>query len=411
MATLDFSSLSPQDLQEKLDGPALRPPDGVTPNFSHPKNGNTVALAGVLVPLILTTMFLLMRVYVVFFKMKQSRLGDYFMLVAYVFYMVVCIGSLVRLFQAGLFVHQWDIRGGDIKHYLQIVLVGIEFWMGGILLVKASILVEWLRLFAPARGRTAFSTCCKVLLAVNILTYSSIIITVNLSCRPFGKFFDKTLKGSCIDLRKIHLAAVVVDLMLDIGILLLPQRIIWGLQMTKSKKIGVSMVFTIGVLSTIASAFLLDSIVKWNKSDDMTYHYSAVVLWAIAEMTGGILVFCAPMLPKVFRELGLPRCLSGCVATASSIMSRVKWSRPAPDGRQPRSKMTSKSRDYEEIDESGSVRLQALGSPRPTDRQYGIAVTTDIVVTETYVPGHQPTVRGPDRGSVWDGGARRMNRM
>lgn len=38
------------------------------------------------------------------------------------------------------------------------------------------------------------------------------------------------------------------------------------------------------------------------------------------------------------------------------------------------------SREYREIDESTSIHLHAYGSPRPTDRQYGIFVTTDITV-------------------------------
>ncbi|KAI1347994.1 hypothetical protein F5Y01DRAFT_307120 [Xylaria sp. FL0043] len=404
MSNLDFSSLSPHELQERLNNSALQPPHGVVPNFDHPDNENSVALAGLVVSLILASIFLLIRVYVVFFKMKHSRLGDcehlHMHLIAYVFLLVVCSGSLLRLSQAGLFVHQWDIRGRDISHYLQIVLIGVEFWFPGILLVKASILVEWLRLFAPAPGRTAFSTSCKLLLVANVLFYAAIIVTLNLSCRPFQKFWDKSLKGSCIDLRKIHLGAVIVDLLLDIAILILPQRIIWGLQMTKTKRFGVSTVFTIGVLATIASAFLFHAIFKWNQSDDMTYHYSAVVLWAVAEMTCGILVFCIPVVPKLAQVLSIPKCLSSFIASASAVVGGIKWPAQFDDERQSRSRI-SKTREYAEISESGSLRLRELGSPRPTDRQYGIAVTTDIVITESFdTPGQHTRVIGSQ--CLWD---------
>lgn len=394
MSTLDFSSLSPQELEKALNDPALPPPAGVTPNFAHPENGNTGALAALLVSLILASTFLFIRVYVVFFKVRQSRLGDYLMLAAYLFFLVVVSGSLLRLSKIGLFIHQWDIHGRDVKQYLQQVLIGVEFWFGGILLVKASILVEWLRLFAPAQGRTYFSTSCKILLAANILFYSAIIIGLNLSCRPFPKIWDKTLDGTCIDLRKIHLGAAVVDLLLDIAILVLPQRIIWKLRISKSKKVGVSMVFTIGILATVSAAFLFDAILKWNQSDDMTYHYSAVVLWAVAEMTGGILVFCAPVVPKLVQELHVPRWLSGLLSSTSSAASLARWPRRTRDdyinnGRQTRSRI-SKSYDYAEIDDPGSmIRLRGYGSPRPTDRQYGIAVTTDIVITESFNAARQ----------------------
>ncbi|KAI3322569.1 hypothetical protein HD806DRAFT_536407 [Xylariaceae sp. AK1471] len=382
MSDLDFSSLSPQLLQEALNASALKPPDGVTPNFKHPENQDTVALAGLLVCIILATTFLFIRVYVMFFKTKQSHIGDYLMLLAYAFYLVVCSGSLLRLSEVGLFIHQWDIRGRDIKHYLQTILIGAEFWLGGILLVKASILIEWLRIFAPSRERTPFSMSCRVLILINILFYGAALVALNLTCRPFPKIWDKTLKGTCIDLKKIHLGAVIVDLLLDVAILILPQRIIWGLQVSTPKKIGISTVFTIGLLATIASAFLIDAVVKWNMSSDMTYHYSGVALWAIAEMTCGILVFCIPVVPKLCQGWEPSKWFVGLVPSSSSLLSRVKWPRKTEVERQPRSRI-SKSRNYAEINESDSIRLRGYGSPRPTDDQYGITVTTDIMVTES----------------------------
>lgn len=76
MSTLDFSSLSPQELEKALNDPALPPPAGVTPDFAHPQNKNGEALAGLIFSLVLASTFLFIRVYVVFFKSKQSRLGD-----------------------------------------------------------------------------------------------------------------------------------------------------------------------------------------------------------------------------------------------------------------------------------------------------------------------------------------------
>ncbi|KAI0201341.1 hypothetical protein F4808DRAFT_124138 [Astrocystis sublimbata] len=384
MSSLDFSSLSPHELQKILDSSALQPPPGVIPNFNNPENGNTVALVGLLLSLILSSIFLFVRVYVVFYRMKQPSLGDYLMLAGYSFFLVVCSGSLFRLSQAGLFIHQWNIRGRDIETYLKIVIIGLEFWFAGVLVVKASILAEWLRLFAPGRGRTTFATSCKVLLTANVLFYSAIIFTLNFSCRPFRKLWDKTLEGSCLDLRKINLGAVVVILLLDIAILILPQRVIWGLQMNRARKVGVSAVFTIGVFirltwvhrATIASAFLFNAILQWSRSDDMTYHFSAVALWAIAEMTGGILVFCAPVVPRFIHDLALPQRFSDFRVSVSSIMNGILRSQHGKNQRQNPS-ISFTSHEHPEVGEVGDIGLEALSSPRPTDRQYGIVVGTD----------------------------------
>lgn len=126
----------------------------------------------------------------------------------------------------------------------------------------------------------------------------------------------------------------------------------------------------------------------------MTYHYSGVVLWAVAEMTGGILVFCAPVVPKLVQEIHIPKWLSALLSSTSEAVSMVRWPQRTQDDyisnvRQPRSRL-SKSYDYAEIDDPGStIRLRGYGSPRPTDRQYGIAVTTDIVITESFSAARQ----------------------
>ncbi|KAI0388599.1 hypothetical protein F5Y17DRAFT_452214 [Xylariaceae sp. FL0594] len=388
MSDLDFSGLSPQDLIRTLNGPALQPPEGVVPNFDHPQNENEAALAGLLVCILLATIFLFLRLYVVLVKTKQSRLGDYFMLLAYAFYLVVCSGSLVRLAQVGLFIHQWDMRGRDVKKYLQTILIGVEFWLAGILLVKTSILIEWLRIFAPSRERTTFTLSCRILIVVTVLFYGATIVALNLTCRPFQKIYDKTLPGTCIDIKKIHLGAVIVDLLLDIAILILPQRIIWGLKTSKTNRIGISTVFTIGILATIASAFLIKAVAKWNTSQDMTYHYSAVALWAIAEMTCGILVFSIPIVPKIYQGLNPVRWFGWVGPFRARLSGWVKRRGHVQSERQSRTRTRiARSRNYAMMNDSDRVGLHDdYGSPRPTDRQYGITVTTDIVVTEAVKP-------------------------
>ncbi|KAI1743044.1 hypothetical protein F4680DRAFT_445515 [Xylaria scruposa] len=379
MSNLDLSHLSPQQLEYALSTSSIPPPPGVVPNFTNPGNENTAARAGLVTTLTLATVFLSLRMYVVFVKIRQPHLGDYLMPLGYVSYFVVSLGSFVRLSKVGLFIHQWNVLGRDIESYLKFILVGDEFWILGICLIKSSILVEWYRLFAPSRARTVFTISCSALLTVNLLSYVGLLITLNLNCRPFERIWNKAVQGSCIDLRTIHLAAATINLILNLAILLLPQPIIWKLQLSYPKKIGVSTVYTIGILATVASALLIKAIYGWRMSSDMTYHYSRVVLWAIAEMTGGILVFCVPVVPRFYQDLKLNTWLSGLLASSSSLTNKFKWTRGSKsqsrDERHPR----SISRNYQEIDESSNIRMHAYGS-RPTDRQYGIFVTTEVSV-------------------------------
>ncbi|KAI1321023.1 hypothetical protein F5Y16DRAFT_405402 [Xylariaceae sp. FL0255] len=363
MSNLDWSNQSYAQLQATLMLPAMDPPTGVQPDFENPKNENTIALIALVLCVALSALFLLIRIYVVFIKIRQPHLGDYVLLVAY------------------------------------LVLLGDEFWILAIGLLKSAILIEWHRLFAPTRARTAFRVSCLFLLVINILAYAALFVILNLNCIPFAKIWNKALKGRCIDLRKIHLCVATVDLVIDIAILVLPQRIIWQLKMSTLMKVGVSAVFTVGILATIASVFLIYAISLWIGSSDMSYRFSSVVLWAIAEATCGIIVFCAPVLPKFFQIL-LPNAFFKSSSWGLCVAKKVRWpSSFQHDERQPR----SKSREYRELNESGSIQMREYGSPRPTDRQYGIQVVTDITIDFEPLENVGPRGIGPHSNYPWAG--------
>lgn len=180
--------------------------------------------------------------------------------------MVVIVGSLRRIADAtGLFVHQWEMRGKDMADYLQvrrdyctsaemasnwrqIIFMGMCFWVATMMLVKSSILIEWIRIFAPTNTRTFFFRCCKALLVFNILFYAAIIVALNLTCFPYQRIWDKTIPGKCIDIKVVNLVATIINFVLDLAVLVLPQKIIWNLRLSPGKKFGISAVFAVGVL-------------------------------------------------------------------------------------------------------------------------------------------------------------------
>jgi hypothetical protein len=76
MSDLDFSRLHGQQLQDALDGPALKPPNNVIPNFVHPENEDAVALAALIVCLTLSSTFMFIRGYIIFIKTRTPRVSD-----------------------------------------------------------------------------------------------------------------------------------------------------------------------------------------------------------------------------------------------------------------------------------------------------------------------------------------------
>lgn len=116
------------------------------------------------------------------------------------------------------------------------------------LFIKPAILLEWTRIFVPLGQRNTFYWACRIAMAFNFMLYVSTIAATALACIPLQKLWSPWLEGTCIDRKALDESTASFNLALDIFILLLPHRVIWKLQMTTARKVGISSVFSVGLL-------------------------------------------------------------------------------------------------------------------------------------------------------------------
>lgn len=116
------------------------------------------------------------------------------------------------------------------------------------LLTKTAILLEWNRIFVPKGRRNTFFWASSVMGLVNVALYIAAITATALSCVPMEKLWHTWVEGRCINRRSLDICTASFNLAIDIFILVLPQNVIWKLHMNKTQKIGVSMVFSVGIL-------------------------------------------------------------------------------------------------------------------------------------------------------------------
>lgn len=120
------------------------------------------------------------------------------------------------------------------------------------MMIKVAILLEWLHIFVPRGTRNYFFWIAHALMWINILFYSGAIIMLNLSCQPHAKYWDRLLPGKCVSDRPLDIASAIVNFLVDLGILCLPQKVIWTLNIPSQKRIGVSAVFSLGLMYVIS---------------------------------------------------------------------------------------------------------------------------------------------------------------
>ncbi|KAH9897419.1 hypothetical protein F4778DRAFT_743523 [Xylariomycetidae sp. FL2044] len=303
--SLNLTDPSPAERAAILEAPALLAPPGVVTDFDHPPNRNDLAHLTNAICLIITAIVALIRVYVKIFCVKKVYLEDYLALLAFGTY-IGCISCCYWMMSiVGLFAHQWNLHIRDLINVLYILHVGSNLTAVTILVIKTAILLEWCRLFVPRGSRNAFSWTCRIVLFIHSTFHVVWIFTENFSCIPQAKIWDPTVAGHCMNVRALYIPAAVINLVSDIIIFLLPQKTIWGLQMSTKNKIGVSLVFTLGFLACVAAAFRTYETVIFYHATDVVYAVSAMYLWVLAEMTCLFLVFCVHVAPKAFRDKGL----------------------------------------------------------------------------------------------------------
>ncbi|KAI8635301.1 hypothetical protein F5Y19DRAFT_469171 [Xylariaceae sp. FL1651] len=301
--SLDQIYLLPLAQQEAiLNGPALAPPPGVISNLDDPSNGNAAGLAASILLLSLATITVLLATYTKLFFVKKIYLEDYLAFAGYGIYVAKesCFYELIG--SVGIFVHQWDIRVKDLSTIFWYYHIASDFYVVSILLLKVAILREWMRIFIQRGTRNTFFWSCHALLWANIVFYVITLIVGNVGCYPYAKLWDKTLPGHCKDNGNIDLATAPVGFVSDLLILLLPHRIIWRLHLSARKKIGLALIFMIGITACAASAYRIYASEHFLKETDRVYTMGGVWLGTAAEQVCAILVFFIPILPKAFKD-------------------------------------------------------------------------------------------------------------
>ncbi|KAH7313900.1 hypothetical protein B0I35DRAFT_436077 [Stachybotrys elegans] len=351
----------PAEVQEQiLSRPAREPPEGRDSNFINPSNHNDMAIAVMVLCMTIVTAFGLLRLYARLFIVQKLALEDYIGFAAYGAYSGAVWVMIQYMYTGGFLVHQWDIQVRHLLHLLYVLLVLRMSYALLMLLAKTAILIEWTRIFVPHGTRNTFFWATQIALVTNILVYVIGIIMSVVSCVPTEKIWEPWLEGRCFDRKAIDVTTAAFNLFLDIYILILPQRFIWSLQMSRPRKIGVSLIFSIGLLIVICAAGRLWANVALDYQGDTTYDSSINAIWAFVEMSGVLVVFCAPGVPKAFSHQGV---------FSRVITSFRTWTRLSGS--------TSQQKNH------GSDGDDSWVKPNYSGKSRDIRVFTDIELTRT----------------------------
>ncbi|KAI1753927.1 hypothetical protein F4782DRAFT_494443 [Xylaria castorea] len=323
-----------------LDGPADISPNGVY-NFDVVPPWNNQAYVVVGVGVSITLIGALLRFYVRVFVTRRVYLDDYVALFALAAFLVFAWAMIGYIQGGGLFVHQWDIRVGNMFAegvYLFVFSLIDCFYT---IPAKAAILLEWKRIFVP-RGAGAsnwFYWAAWAIIAFNTASYFAAFFVVLLANRPLAFNWDLLIPGgsSPLNRKTLDLFCLGVNLTVDLATFLLPQPIIWRLKLSRARRIGLSLMFSLGLASigiAIGRTYsTVRAVYPWPTIGDSSYTLSPLWLWYLGEATSINIVMTALSVPRAFsQDRFLGRALAIVRSWTSSLSSKLSTSRDSSFG-------------------------------------------------------------------------------
>jgi hypothetical protein len=106
-----------------------------------------------------------------------------------------------------------------------------------------------LRFFVPPGTRNFTFWMSHVLIWLNVVFYVTCTFLLIFACKPESKQYDPTvIDGHCLDTAAILISTAVLNTLSDALMLVLPQLVIWELNMPMKRKIGLSAAFIVALL-------------------------------------------------------------------------------------------------------------------------------------------------------------------
>lgn len=141
--------------------------------------------------------------------------------------------------------HPTDLLG-MLKSFQWFNATTVEY-APAMLCTKIAILLLYRRVFSPLR-QSNFDLTLRIFMAILCLFYTATFFVKIWTCVPRVRIWDKSIPGKCLDAPAVLNTNGIWNLLTDIIILLIPMRAVWNLQLDTKRKIGITLVFTLGCL-------------------------------------------------------------------------------------------------------------------------------------------------------------------
>ncbi|KAL2865275.1 uncharacterized protein BJX67DRAFT_359117 [Aspergillus lucknowensis] len=251
-----------------------------------------------------TTVFT--RMYVRFFQQQKPGWDDYAMILCWC--LAATSASLASTaIHYGLGVDLNDIRNpADRVNALKYLTLAPSPSILSVAVGKISIVLFFHRLLDVSMTRS-LSVMLWILIFITVCLSLAAVVAVLAFCIPTVSIWDKTVPPkSCMAPEtqlRIGLTQASFNAFTDFVLGLLPAYCFWNLQIPLRRKIGLMLLFGVGVFGCVITSIKAYQLRNLTGHDNLTKSWSPITIWNTAEMF--VLITCAniPMIRSLFRRI------------------------------------------------------------------------------------------------------------
>ncbi|KAK2063176.1 CFEM domain-containing protein [Colletotrichum caudatum] len=277
----------------------------------------------ILAPIVIQVIGLLMvplRLYARWTTVHRIETDDWIVtFCALVFIVFVTFGQLAGLVAFGEDI--WMVEPDKLTFGLKIFFIDESLYLTCLGLTKISVLFFYLRIFPNKSFRRAtYATMCYIGLSTTILIFMQIF-----QCIPFSYNWEGW-KGEfgphyCLNINVLAFVAGGLSISHDIIILFLPIPLLWHLNMGLRSKIGIFIMFSLGIFILITSCVRLRYITLFTRSLNPTWDFTDPLIWSGVEVSVSMIVVCLPTM-RILLKRSMPRLFTTVASLAISAPKR-----------------------------------------------------------------------------------------
>ncbi|OHE91545.1 hypothetical protein CORC01_13142 [Colletotrichum orchidophilum] len=204
----------------------------------------------------------------------------------------------------GLGLDIWVLHDYQITTFLRYLLMVQTLYIFILTIIKASILLFFLRIFPEKKFRIAVWCALAYDLFVGFIFIVFSFVQRQPTWLIWEGWRDKEPRGVILDLNKMGLVHGGMNIALDIWMLILPLTQLYKLNLKMKKKLGIMAMFSVGIFLTVVSIIRLHSLIPFATSANATADARGTTIWSAIEICTGIVVACMPNARQILREAG-----------------------------------------------------------------------------------------------------------